>query len=550
MSYTHWIDRIVNQVIERCRSEGKDECVLNGGLSVSGLQHIGRLRGEIVMNSVIAERLRDAGFKVTQYLTLYTVDPWKGKDKQLEQFVNPEVGRRYIEWPLERVPDPKGCHRSWVEHYWRDFGDYLDYFARNVRVITTGEMYREHPRMREFIVMTMKNREKLIEVINKYRGRNPYPRDWIPFEPICENCGRIGTAEVIKLDLDKYEVEYKCTYCGYVGRTKLTNGKLPWRIEWVGVWYVLNVDFEPYGKDHAMPGGSRDSAVEIAKTVYGIEPPLGVWYEWVGYVVNGKDVGDMGSSDFIGFTPREWVEVAEPEVLRFIYIFHEPTKRLTFGLDSVYQYVDFYDKAERLYYGVDKPSPREKDYLDLLIKSFEYAQLRPLPKEMPFQLPYLHAVALVQTLPQSLSEDELVEAAIRRLKSTKILSKDPDELSRERIKSRLLRARNWVSKYAPSIYRIRVLEELPDSIKASLTEVQRLKLRALLQEFSKLDVWSEDSIKEAMKRVPRESKDVERAFFEAVYLIFFGKPSGPRIAPYLAMLGKDFVMRRLEDALR
>ena len=77
-----------------------------------------------------------------------------------------------------------------------------------------------------------------------------------------------------------------------------------------------------------------------------------------------------------------------------------------------------------------------------------------------------------------------------------------------------------------------------------------MKLRALLQEFSKLDAWTEDSIKEAMKRVPRESKDVERAFFEAVYLIFFGKPSGPRIAPYLAMLGKDFVMRRLEDALR
>lgn len=99
--------------------------------------------------------------------------------------------------------------------------------------------------MREFIIMTMRNRERLIEVINKYRGRNPYPKDWIPFEPICENCGRIGTAEVTKLDLDKYEVEYRCTYCGHVGRAKLTDGKLPWRVEWVGVWYTLQVDFEP-----------------------------------------------------------------------------------------------------------------------------------------------------------------------------------------------------------------------------------------------------------------------------------------------------------------
>jgi lysyl-tRNA synthetase class 1 len=142
-----------------------------------------------------------------------------------------------------------------------------------------------------------------------------------------------------------------------------------------------------------------------------------------------------------------------------------------------------------------------------------------------------------------------MERVIKRLKETKILSKDLDDLSRDRIKSRLLRARNWVNKYAPDTYRIRIIEELPDLIKTSLSDVQRSKLRILLQELNKLDVWSEDNIKEAMKKVPRESKDVERAFFEAVYLVFFGKPSGPRIAPYLAMLGKDFVLRRLERAL-
>ncbi len=91
-------------------------------------------------------------------------------------------------------------------------------------------------------------------------------------------------------------------------------------------------------------------------------------------------------------------------------------------------------------------------------------------------------------------------------------------------------ARNWVNKYAPETYRIRVLNELPDSIRASLTDIQRSKLGLLLQELEKVDVWNEDNIKEAMKRVPRESKDVEKTFFEATYLVFFGKPNGPRIA--------------------
>jgi hypothetical protein len=34
-----------------------------------------------------------------------------------------------VGWPLIRVPDPKGCHSNWVEHYWEDFGGYLDKFT-------------------------------------------------------------------------------------------------------------------------------------------------------------------------------------------------------------------------------------------------------------------------------------------------------------------------------------------------------------------------------------------------------------------------------------
>jgi len=503
------------------------------------------------MNSVIAEKLRNAGFRVRQVLTLYTVDPWKGKDKQLEQFLDREVGKKYVEWPLERVPDPRGCHGSWVDHYWGDFGNYLDYFAKNVEVITTGEMYREHPRMREFVLITLRSREKLIDVMNKYRGRNPYSKDWVPFEPICEGCGRVGTAEVTEVGLDGQYVEYRCTYCGYRGRARLSDGKLPWRIEWVGVWYTLGVDFEPYGKDHAMPGGSRDSAIEIAKQIYGIEPPLGAWYEWVGYLVNNKDMGDMGSSDFIGFTPKDWVEVAEPEVLRYIYIYHEPNRRIILSLDNVYHYVDMYDRAERLYYGLEKPSPREMDHLELITKSYLYAQLGTPPKEPPVQLPYLHAVALIQTLPETQDVDELLKAALKRLSETRVIRRE--ELGEEaigRIRSRLIRARVWLRRYAPETYRIRVIDEVPEEVKSRISEAQLEKLRVLLNELAKLTTWNEDNVKEAMKRVPRKDEVEEKDFFRAVYLIFFGKDSGPRIAPYLAMLGRDKVITRLREVLR
>ncbi len=546
----HWIEILASKVAERCSKLGKDTCILNGGLSVSGLQHVGRLRGEVVLNDALRRVLeKDYGLKVRQYLTLYTMDPWKGKERQLAEFKNIEEAKKYVDWPLELVPDPYGCHRSWVEHYWEDFGKYLPDFAHDIEVVTTGEMYRNWEKMKNFVKLAIERRLDIIKVLNKYRGRNPYPDTYIPFEPRCSSCGRIGKAKTISIDFEKDEVVYRCE-CGYEGKGRISEGKLPWRVEWVAVWYVLGVDFEPYGKDHATPGGSRDSAKDLAVTVFGVEPPLGEWYEWVGYYKNGRDVGDMGSSDFIGFTPREWLEVAEPEVLRYYYIFHEPHKRLVIGLENVYQYVDQYDRAERLYYGVEKPSPAEEEYIDLIRKSYLYAQLREPPAEPPFQLPYLHAVALVQTLPETDDINVLVEHAIKRLKMTKILQKELDEYSLEKLRRRLVNARNWVRKYAPETYKIRIIEDVDPGLVKQVSEKAIEKVKMLLDKLQSLEEWNDETIKEAMKSIPREDKKVEREFFKILYIAFFGKESGPRIAPYFAVLGKEFVINRLRRLLQ
>jgi lysyl-tRNA synthetase class 1 len=95
----HWFDRIVEEVSEKLRRRGKAELVFNGGLSVSGLQHIGRLRGEVILVETLRRGLEKRGFRVKQYLTLYTQDPWKGKEEQLRAFADPEEARRYVGWP-------------------------------------------------------------------------------------------------------------------------------------------------------------------------------------------------------------------------------------------------------------------------------------------------------------------------------------------------------------------------------------------------------------------------------------------------------------------
>ncbi|MFQ5553457.1 MAG: hypothetical protein ACE5EW_07035, partial [Thermoplasmata archaeon] len=61
--------------------------------------------------------------------------------------------------------------------------------------------------------------------------------------------------------------------------------------------------------------------------------------------------------------------------------------------------------------------------------------------------------------------------------------------------------------------------------------------------------WREEAIKEAMVRLTNEDLPVSTTrFFAALYTVLLGKPSGPRAAPLLAVLERDFVLRRLEQA--
>jgi len=91
----HWFDDLLDHV--RPFLGDKRDVVINGGLSVSGLQHVGRLRGEIVLGHCLARTLRDEGRHVTQLLTQYTQDQWKGKEWQLSRFPRDE-GKRFVGW--------------------------------------------------------------------------------------------------------------------------------------------------------------------------------------------------------------------------------------------------------------------------------------------------------------------------------------------------------------------------------------------------------------------------------------------------------------------
>jgi len=537
----HWIDELADSLYEALRSRGKKVYVFNGGLSVSGLQHVGRLRGEIIITETLRRILSKRGLRIKQYLTLYTQDAWKGKDAQLKQFTNPEEASRYKGNPLIRVPDPKGCHSNWVEHYWSDFGPFISEFTDgDIQVVTTTEMYKSG--MKPFIKLTLDKREDVRRIVNKYRGRKPYPEGWIPIEPICERCGRIDTTEALRL-IDDEHVEYVCKHCGYRGIAHISDGKLMWRIEWVGVWWTLGVDFEPYGKDHAMPGGSRDSCVDLAVNVYGLKPPEGLPYEWVEWRKPDGQVVDMGSSDFLGFTPREWLKVAHPHIYRFIVLKTPPMKKYAVGLHEVPQYYSQYYRAERVYYGLEKARDEEEEVV--LKRSYElsYPKGEP-PRKMPEQVPYTHLAVLSQIIPR----DKWVEEGLRRLRNVGLLPENTSEYGIQRVIETIPRAYTWAHKYGGEqyVFTLNTLEEAW-RLAMNIPLEYRDYFKLLYESLSSLDSWTEDSVKNAMVSVTSSmSRDKVNEFYKYFYMLYIGKPSGPRAAPLLVLMGMEQALRYLE----
>ena len=531
----HWFDALLGEV--RSAIRGKRDLVINGGLSVSGLQHVGRLRGEIVLGHCLSRALRAEGRQVTQALVQYTQDQWKGKDWQLSQFPRAEaetyVGRRLID-----VPDPHKCHGNWVEHYWAEFSSYMPQYAPDVKVTSTTELYR-HPEMHALIADLAGRAEEVRAVVNKYRARKPYPTGWIPFEPYCNACRRVGNARATRIHGTE-SADYECE-CGDKGTSKLELGKLNWRLEWPAIWKLLHVNVEPFGKDHAAPGGSRDSCKDIAQNVMRFDPPFGIPYEWVGYGENGVDKGDMGSSDAIGFGPATWAAVGDPEVLRYRYLTVPPSRRILLDMARVDTYHDDFDVGEQAYYGGGKTEEEELHH-----RTYELAAMRAPPGTAPFLLPYRHAAYLSQISP----EQDRVDWVVRRLRDTRVLQRDLSQDERDRVRRRLAQARQWVEAYAPE-NRVALLERLTDEVRAQLTKQDRESLMIFAVKAEAAN-WREEAIKGAMVALTKGEKlpVLQSRFFRNLYLVLLGTEKGPRAAPFLAVLDKRFVLDRLRDAAR
>ena len=504
----HWSQAIARDIIAQ-REERKH--VVATGITPSGDIHIGNLR-EIIIGDAVRKALVDLGVDAQLIYVADTFDPLRRR----YPFLPPEYDR-HVGKPLSEIPDPEGCHYSYAEHFLSPFFESLTELGIEIEILRADEMYKSGL-YADAIKEALLRRGDLARIIQESSGRH-LPPDWSPFSPLCDACGRITTTVVTGYNMAKQEVYYECE-CGNKGTASLRGGgKLAWRVDWAARWRILGVTVEPFGKDHAAPGGSFDSGKRIAHEIYNFEAPYPIPFE---HVLLKRSEGArtrvtaMSSSRGTNISIQEILEVVPPEILKHLIRRVRPDRHIEF--DPSTPLLHLIDEYEREIGGIG----------------------RGLAAKIPFR----HFLTLVQVARGDFNE---LIAVIRR--SGYELpggaeGGEEGELNAIREKARY--AQNWLQRYAPPDIKFELQLSVPWEGIKKLSGAQRRALRVIAQRIKKglnATEWH-NMMYEVAATVNIDPKDV----FRAVYIALLNKPSGPRAGWLLASLDIQFLRTRFETA--
>lgn len=518
----HWADLVAERIIRERGKKAKYVCA--AGITPSGTIHIGNFR-ETITVELVCRALKD---KKKKARFIYSWDDYDRLRKIPKNMPKQEVLQKYLGKPTVDTPDTFGCHKSYAEHLEKEAENALPSVGIFPEFLYQSKKYRacEYADMIKYV---MNKREVIRRILDRYR-KEPLPKDWYPLNIFCEKCATDSTRV---LDYNsKYNISYECD-CGFSDKIDFRKKgivKLPWRIDWCMRWSYEKVDFEPGGKEHSTPGGSRTTAKEIIEEVFKEKAPIYLMYDFI--IVKGQG-GKMASSLGNVITLKDCLEVYEPEIIRHLFASTKPNKEffVSFDLDVLKIYED-YDKTERIYFDEELIENKKKYLKELRI--YELSQIDKIPKKLPLQVPFRHLTNLVQ----------VYEGDIKKVMDEyKTFIKT--DFDKKRLQTRALCAWNWINKYAPDDMKFKVHKEISKAVKDKLSNNQKKAIKILIKRLKKKK-YDEGSLFEEFYNICNELKIDNKLFFKGVYLALIGKEKGPKLAGFILTIGVKNVVKLLE----
>ena len=515
-----WLDKTAMMILEREEQLDRkvDVFKVESGLGASGIPHVGSL-GDAARAYGLALALKSAGHDARYIAFSDDRDGLRKVPRGL-----PESLGKHLGCPVDKVPDPFGCHGSYGDHMSSLLRDSLDKCGIQYEFISAADAYRRGIFTHEIDVI-LSNAGKVGEIIRSEVAQEKYVQA-LPFFAVCANCGRIYTTTALEYLPKEKKVAYRCDGmevrgtrlqgCGHEGVADISKaeGKLMWKVEFAMRWSALGIHVEAYGKDIADSVRVND---RICQEILHCPPPYHIRYEMFldkGGKKISKSMGNM-------FTPQVWFRYGSPQSL-LLLMFKRVVGSRSLGVSDIPTYMRELDELEDVYFGVKAPSDAmERAKLKGL---YEYCWLlSPPPKPSP-HIPYNLLVFLAKVAPKN-GEVPFISERLKRYRLS------VDEASADFL-SRLKYAQNWTHDFA-EITEVRV----------DLTENERAAIRELVSLIrSESD---EQKIQNGIFALAKNYSLDAKSFFRTLYLMLIGSPEGPRLGPYMVAMGRENVAEAL-----
>lgn len=520
-----WADRIANDIRDTRTPRNGKTFLIRDEKTLSGRVHVGSMRG-VAIHGLVSEVLAEQGTANEYRYELNDFDPFDSIPSYLEA----EKFREHLGKPLFAVPSPEPGFDNYAEYFGDEFvgvhkkAGFTPSYYRATELYRSGEM--------DALMRTALERASDIRRILKEVSGSEKDASWLPVSVICEKCGKIMTTRAH--DFDGETVAYACdrnpdeaVSCGHTGRVAPWKGaaKLFWKAEWAAKWAALGVDIEGGGKDHSTKGGSRDVANHIAREVFGYEPPFDMPYEF--FLVGGKK---MSSSKGRGSSAKDMSDLFPPEVFRLVLIGKDIREQIDIDPsgESVPRLFDWYDElAESVRLGAADDHARLYALCELPSKRAGLSA--------PWQMRFREVAFIVQMPHLSLQEEA------ERVKGN-VLTEDEKNV----LDVRARYAKFWLAAYAPEEFKYELQEEMPS---VTLSAAQK-KALAVLAEYLQSGERTGEEIHLRLHEMKTEIPIAPKELFQAIYRIFMNRDSGPKAGWFLAGLPRDFVMKRLNEAVQ
>ncbi len=533
-TYEFWTDQIARKCIERKKFSYLDKPMINfkeftvkTSASISGVLHIGRL-SDTIRGEAVARSFLDAGVDGKLIWVAEDMDPLRKVPEGV-----PKNFIEYIGMPVTDIPDPWGCHKNYAEHHTSKYFEVIDDFiSLKMKKFSMRKEYKKG-NFNPYVKKLMANVDELIKIQNKFR-RTKLDKSWNPWTPICENCGKIITTKVTKVENGK--VHYKCEDykfeknvakgCGHEGINDPMkgNGKLMWKSEWAAQWARWKIVSEGAGKEYQVPGSAFWINAEICEKILGFPSPEPIFYEYL--IINGtKMSASLGNVVY----PVDWLKYAKPELLRLIFL-KDPMRVRDFRWDILPNLMDEFDELEKLYYG-KKRAKNERDEYNAK-RLFEMINVKKLSKTYVPKFAFSTMIELVRTAPS----DNQFDFIMKKVEDLGLIKK-MNSATKKEIKERMKLAKTFVESLETS--NVEKEKELLVNEKDAITKL----IEAIQIENDA------DKLQNKIFEVAKESEMKPSKFFRLVYNILFSSNRGPRLGPYIIDAGKTEIIKKLQGKI-